>query len=84
MVSMLLTEDGETNTITKTVTVNAPPAVTFGWDPDSPLVGQGVDFQSQVNDPETTRSPARGPSGTAGPGPARGPATSTPRPVPTR
>jgi PKD repeat protein len=51
-VSMLLTEDGETNTITKTVTVNAPPAVTFDWDPDSPLVSQEVDFQSQVSDPE--------------------------------
>ncbi len=51
-VSMLLTEDGETNTITKTVTVNAPPTVTFDWDPDSPLVGQEVDFQSQVSDPE--------------------------------
>lgn len=52
-VSMLLTEDDETNTITKTVTVNAPPTVTFDWDPDSPLVGQEVDFQSQVSDPET-------------------------------
>ena len=51
-VSMLLTEDDETNTITKTVTVNAPPTVTFDWDPDSPLVGQEVDFQSQVSDPE--------------------------------
>ena len=35
MVSMLLTEDDETNTITKTVTVNAPPTVTFDWDPDA-------------------------------------------------
>jgi PKD repeat protein len=26
--------------------------VTFDWDPDSPLVGQEVDFQSQVSDPE--------------------------------
>ena len=51
-VSMRLTRDGETNTIAKTVTVNAPPAVTFDWDPDSPLVGQEVDFQSQVSDPE--------------------------------
>ena len=54
-VSMLLTEDDETNTITKTVTVNAPPAVTFDWDPDSPLVGQEVDFQSQVSDRGRTR-----------------------------
>ncbi len=53
-VSMLLTEDGETNTITKTVTVNAPPAVTFDFDPDSPLVGQEVDFQSDVSDPGDT------------------------------
>jgi PKD repeat protein len=51
-VRMLLTRDGETNIITKTVTVNAPPTVTFDWDPDSPLVGQEVDFQSQVSDPE--------------------------------
>lgn len=51
-VSMRLTRDGETNTVAKTVTVNAPPAVTFDWDPDSPLVGQEVDFQSQVSDPE--------------------------------
>jgi PKD repeat protein len=51
-VSMLLTDHGETSTITKTVTVNAPPAVTFDFDPDSPLVGQEVDFQSQVVDPE--------------------------------
>jgi PKD repeat protein len=51
-VHMRLTRDGETNTITKTVTVNAPPSVTFDWDPDSPLAGQGVDFQSQVSDPE--------------------------------
>ena len=84
-VSMLLTEDGETNTITKTVTVNAPPAVTFDWDPDSPLVGQEVDFQSQVSDPEgNTVTRGVGASGTARPGPARGPATPTPRPVPTR
>ena len=30
----------------------APPAVTFDWDPDSPLVGQEVDFESQVSDPD--------------------------------
>ena len=51
-VRMRLTRNGETTIVTKTVTVNAPPAVTFGFDPDSPLEGQEVDFQSQVSDPE--------------------------------
>jgi PKD repeat protein len=51
-VRMRLTRNGETSTISKTVTVNAPPTVTFGFDPDSPLAGQEVDFQSQVSDPE--------------------------------
>ena len=52
-VSMRLTRNDETNIITNTVTVNAPPTVTFGFDPESPLEGQDVDFQSQVSDPET-------------------------------
>jgi PKD repeat protein len=51
-VSMRLTHDDETNTITRSVTVNAPPTVTFDFDPDSPLAGQDVDFQGQVSDPE--------------------------------
>jgi PKD repeat protein len=51
-VSMRFERNGETNTITKTVTVNAPPTVSFDFDPDSPLAGQGVDFQSQASDPE--------------------------------
>ena len=51
-VRMRLTRDGETTIVTKTVTVNAPPTVTFAFDPDSPLAGQEVAFQSQVSDPE--------------------------------
>jgi len=71
-VRMRLTRNGETNIITKTVTVNAPPTVTFGFDPDSPLEGQDVDFQSQVSDPEgntVTRAWDFG-DGTTGTGPA--------------
>ena len=51
-VNLRLTRDGEVATITKTVAVNAPPTVTFDFDPDSPLAGQDVDFQGLVTDPE--------------------------------
>ena len=51
-VRMRLTRDGETTIVTKTVTVNAPPTVTFAFDPDSPIAGQEVAFQPQVSDPE--------------------------------
>jgi PKD repeat protein len=51
-VRMRLTKDGESSIISKTVTVNAPPSVTFDFDPASPLAGHQVDFSSQVSDPE--------------------------------
>ena len=43
--------DGET-IVTKTVNVNAPPAVTFDFVPSSPLTDQPVQFSAQAIDPE--------------------------------
>ena len=51
-VRMRLTKGDEDNIISKNVTVNAPPTVTFGFDPASPLAGQQVDFTAHVSDAE--------------------------------
>ena len=54
-VRMRLIQDGEATTpVSKpvTVTVNAPPTVTFGFTPSSPLTDQPAQFSAQTTDPE--------------------------------
>jgi PKD repeat protein len=45
-------EDGHHTTVSKSITVNAPPAVDFGFSPADPLTGQEVAFTPDVTDPE--------------------------------
>ena len=49
---MRMTRDGETTTVSKSVTVNARPTVEFDFEPTSPLTGQEVAYSAEAADPE--------------------------------
>jgi len=49
---MRLTRNGEVTIVSKSVTVNGRPTVSFDFAPSSPLAGQDVAFTSQASDPE--------------------------------
>ena len=49
---MRLTRNGEVTIVSKSVTVNGRPTVSFDFAPSSPLAGQEVAFTSQASDPE--------------------------------
>ena len=49
---MRLTRNGEVTIVSRSVTVNGRPTISFDFAPSSPLAGQAVAFSSQASDPE--------------------------------
>ena len=52
MMRMRLTRNGEVTIVSRSVTVNGRPTISFDFAPSSPLAGQAVAFSSQASDPE--------------------------------